>query len=245
MRIKKEKVAIDYEATKAFFKKRAEKFTIENPYSVTMYQDSNKELVIARNAKEIEKLYPYLNIGSQSKVLDIACGIGRWADALPEDITEYCGIDFSPELIEIAIQRNTKKNFQYYVGGAEQITEVLSLHQKGKYNTILLIGILVYLNDEKAISSLQQIVEASDANTILCIREPIAIQDRLTLKDYYSSELNDSYNAVYRTRNELISLFEEALLHRGFTIKAENYLFEESTLNNRKETAQYYFILER
>ena len=232
MRIKKEKVAIDYEATKAFFKKRAEKFTIENPYSVTMYQDSNKELVIARNAKEIEKLYPYLNIGSQSKVLDIACGIGRWADALPEDITEYCGIDFSPELIEIAIQRNTKKNFQYYVGGAEQITEVLSLHQKGKYNTILLIGILVYLNDEKAISSLQQIVEASDANTILCIREPIAIQDRLTLKDYYSSELNDSYNAVYRTRNELISLFEEALLHRGITIKAENYLFEESTLNN-------------
>ena len=99
MRIKKEKVAIDYEATKAFFKKRAEKFTIENPYSVTMYQDNNKELVIARNAKEIEKLYPYLNIGSQSKVLDIACGIGRWADALPEDITEYCGIDFSTELI--------------------------------------------------------------------------------------------------------------------------------------------------
>lgn len=245
MRIKNRKVTIDYEATKAFFKRRAEKFTEENPYSVTMYQDKNKELVAARNAKEIEKLYPYLNINRQSKVLDIACGIGRWADALPEDIAEYCGIDFSPELIEIATQRNTKENFHYYIGGAEQVTEVLNLHHKGKYNTILLIGILVYLNDKKAMSSLQQVAEAGDTNAILCIREPIAIQDRLTLKDFYSSELDDNYNAVYRTRDELMELFKDTLFYGGFTIKAENYLFEESALNNRKETAQYYFILER
>lgn len=87
--------------------------------------------------------------------------------------------------------------------------------------------------------------EASDTNAILCIREPIAIQDRLTLKDFYSSELDDNYNAIYRTRNELMGLFEDTLFCRGFTIKTENYLFEESALNNRRETAQYYFILER
>lgn len=142
MRIKNKKVAIDYEDTKAFFQKRAKKFTDDNPYSVTMYQDNNKDLVLARNAKEVEKLYPYLNINNQSKVLDVACGIGRWADVLPAEISEYCGIDFSEELIKIAIQRNRKKNFQYYVGGAEQIKEIISEHKKGKYNTILLIGIL-------------------------------------------------------------------------------------------------------
>lgn len=85
----------------------------------------------------------------------------------------------------------------------------------------------------------------SDYNSIVCIREPIAVQDRLTLKNFYSNELEDNYNAIYRTRDELLAFFQETLLCSGFIVKKEHYLFEENSLNNRKETAQYYFILER
>ena len=37
----------------------------------------------------------------------------------------------------------------------------------------------------------------------------------------------------------------EMFLNKGFRIKEEGFLFDDDTLNNRKETAQYYYILER
>ena len=95
----------NYIETHEFFKKRAEKFQEDNPYSVTMYQDNNADLVKNRNFKEVQKLYPLLKLNNKSKVLDVACGIGRWADAIKDEIQEYCGIDFSDELIGIAKER--------------------------------------------------------------------------------------------------------------------------------------------
>lgn len=243
MRIVKEKIAIDQEETRNFFKRRAKKFKEDNPYSVTMYQDNNKELVIQRNTKEINKLRPLLNIGEQSRVLDIACGIGRWADALPPDIAEYCGIDFSEEFIAIANQRNTKKNFEFYTGSVDEVQNVLAAHHKGKYNTILIMGIMVYLNDENLFPLLQQVKHVCEDNTIICIREPIALKDKLTLKDFFSDELEDNYNAIYRTREELIKILQQTLFLDGFTIREEGFLYDDEFLNNRKETTQYYFIL--
>ena len=68
MRIIEEKVDINYIETHEFFKKRAEKFQEDNPYSVTMYQDNNADLVKNRNFKEVQKLYPLLK-------LNIGCGM--------------------------------------------------------------------------------------------------------------------------------------------------------------------------
>lgn len=123
MRITEEIVDIDYHETKRFFEKRADKFSADNPYSVTMYQDHNKELVRERNRKETEKLLPLLKLHEDSRVLDVACGIGRWADAMPDYIEQYCGVDFSGELVEIARQRNKKDNFYFYEGAADKIEQ--------------------------------------------------------------------------------------------------------------------------
>lgn len=246
MRIIEEKVDIDYMETYNFFEKRAKKFQLNNPYSVTMYQDNNADLVKNRNYRETEKLYPLLKLNNQSKVLDVACGIGRWADAIKDEIREYCGIDFSDKLIGIAKKRNKKENFHFYTGNVYQIEEVLKKHDNEiKYNVILVIGILMYLNDTDLMSMLQQIEKVSEENAVICIREPIGIYDRLTLKDFYSEELEDNYNAIYRTREELYKAFHASLLKGGFQIREEGRLFKEKELNNRKETTQYFFILER
>ena len=85
MRVNEKHVNIDYQKTKDFFKHRAEKFQENNPYSVTMYQDNNKELVRERNEYETEKLLSLLSIDKESEILDVACGIGRWADAIKTD----------------------------------------------------------------------------------------------------------------------------------------------------------------
>lgn len=245
MRITESITDIDYEETKQFFKNRAGKFREDNPYSVTMYQDNNQKLVRERNKKEVEKLLPLLKLQNESRVLDVACGIGRWADALPEEIEEYCGVDFSGELIEIANRRNKKPNFSFLEGATTEIEQVMEKNHRGKYNRILMIGILIYLNDRDMKSALTQIEKRCESNTIICVREPVGIKDRLTLKDFFSEELKDNYNAIYRTRKELMVFFESTLIEKGFRIQKEGFLFQEDMLNNRKETAQYYYILER
>ena len=201
-------------------------------------------MVEERNNKEVEKLCPLLKLTADSRVLDIACGIGRWADAIKEEIKEYCGLDFSGELVEIANKRNSKVNFNFYEGTANEIERVLVSNGKGKYNTVLMVGILMYLNDSDIIDALEQVERSCEQNAVICVREPIGIKERLTLKDFFSEELKDSYNAIYRTREELIDFFD-VFMQKGFQIKKEGFLFDEDSLNNRKETAQYYYILER
>lgn len=245
MRIKEQVTDIDYKETKKFFTKRAEKYQENNPYSVTMYQDNHPELVKERNRVEIEKLSPKLQLSKKSRILDIACGIGRWADAVAVEIEEYCGIDFSGELIAIANKRNKKINFSFYEGAISEIDKVLRENGKGKYNTVLMVGILMYLNDNDLLQTLRAVEKACEENAVLCIREPVGIAERLTLKDFYSEELQDNYNAIYRTREELTALFDKAFFKKGFCVAEEGFLFDEDMLNNRKETAQYYYLIER
>lgn len=245
MRLSREKINIDYEETSRFFGERAKKYKEDNPYSVTMYQDNNPELVRIRNEKEVEKLLPKLRLDERSRVLDIACGIGRWADAITQDISGYIGVDFSKELIEIAKSRNTKENFSFYQGAASDISDILASHYIQGINKILMMGILIYLNDNEVADLFKQVGSIAGKNVTICIREPIAIEDRLTLKEFYSAELKDSYSAIYRTREELNEYMQENLVREGLQIKQEGFLFEEDALNNRKETAQYYYLLER
>ena len=245
MRIVQKIEDIDYTETKQFFEHRASKFKEDNPYAVTMYQDDHPELVTERNQKEVEKLKPMLAVDQNTRLLDIACGIGRWADAITEDIDEYCGIDFSSELIKIANERNKRENFFFYEGAATDIASVLTKQKKGTYNTVLVIGILVYINDKDLDCFLEQLESSCEDHAKICIREPIGQQDRLTLKEFYSDELNDEYHAIYRTRDELMKFLNNSLIKKGFHIEKEGFLFEDDALNNRKETVQYFFILER
>lgn len=246
MRIKKDITNIDYNQTKSFFQNRAGKYREDNPYSVTMYQDNNAELVRMRNEKEMNKLIPRLNLSEDSKVLDIACGIGRWADRMPDCIAEYFGVDFSEELVAIANQRNHRANISFAQGAASEIEKVLQKNGKGKFNRVLLIGILVYLNEADVKNMFWQLERICAEHTIICVREPIGLGERLTLQNFYSDELKDDYNAIYRTRDEITGFLQENLLKKGFVVREEGFLFDEDqALNNRKETAQYYFILER
>lgn len=245
-RVKKRIEKIDYHETRDFFKKRAGKFKADNPYSVTMYQDNNPQLVMERNQKETEKLLPMLMLDENSRVLDIACGIGRWSDAIKNSICQYCGVDFSEDLIKIAIQRNKHlSNRKFLVGAVNDIENVLENSGKEKYNRILMIGILMYLNENDMNTTLSQVEAVCENHSIICIREPIGITERLTLKHFYSEELEDTYNAIYRTRDELMGFFKETLIPKGFRLVKEDFLFSEDALNNRKETAQYYYIFER
>ncbi|MGN0638564.1 MAG: class I SAM-dependent methyltransferase [Huintestinicola sp.] len=241
-RIKNKITEISYDETKEFFRKRADKYDPQKPYCVTMYQDNHSELVVERNRREVEILYPQLGISPESRVLDIACGIGRWADAIKEEISCYLGIDFSEELIGIAKSRCSRPGFSFVAGDLKNVASICS---DKKYDTILMIGILQYLNDSDIAGILEGIISCCDDTATVCIREPIAEEGRLTLNHFYSEELKDNYNAIYRSNSELTAIFEQTFFKHGFSVKKQAYLFEEANLNNRKETSQYYYILTR
>lgn len=248
MRIKNEKEDIKYDGMKAFFRNRAKKYQKDNPYSVTMYQDNNPELVKARNKSEIEKLLPKLCLAGNSRVLDVACGIGRWAEAIRNQgqVEWYCGVDFSEELINIANERNEVSDFSFYAGSALELQKVLGENKvECLFNVVLIVGIQVYFNDIDIPVLLQQVCGLCDEHAVICMREPIGIDGRLTLKEFYSEELQDNYNAIYRTHQEHQLFYDNILLPSGFNVTDEGFLFEEPFLNNRKETAQYYWIFER
>lgn len=244
-RIKGTAVDINSNEVLRFYSERAKKYKKENPYEVTMLQDNNPELVRERNRKQIEVILPFLSLDKDSRILDVACGIGRWYDAVDIDIKEYCGIDFVDNLIQIAKENHKdSENADFLTGSATELEQILERKGKGTYNRVLMIGCLMYFNDADIRTVLRQICHVTDKDTIFCIIAPVAISDRLTLKDFYSGELKDNYNAIYRTREECMYLFEEILIPAGFHVEKTGWVFED-TLNNRKETAQYYFVLRK
>lgn len=243
MRLINKKENLNYNETKSFFEKRAKKYNENNPYSVTMYQDNNAELVKKRNKYETDKLLKLINLNEESKVLDVACGIGRWADAIGTGIERYLGVDFSEGLIDIANKRNKNPKAKFIAGSSTELNNLLD--KDDSFSHILIIGLFVYLNDDDVAKVFEQAEKFCAEHATICIREPIGITDRLTLKEFYSEELKDNYNAIYRTDAEFKQIMKSTLLDKGFKIKQEGFLFDDDALNNRKETSQYFYILER
>ena len=104
-RIKGAKSVIDYSATSEFFAGRATKYSAQAPYVATSYQDNAPDLAMARDSHEKELIMPILKIDVSSRVIDIGCGVGRWADSVIPLAGVYLGLDFCPELIQVANSR--------------------------------------------------------------------------------------------------------------------------------------------
>ena len=247
MRLKKSIANINTDKVKAFYDQRAKSYSGGSIDNVTMLQDKNPALSEKRTHAEFAKLLPKLRLDSNSCVLDLACGAGRWLEALPINISKYRGIDFSDGLIEIARSRNTRPNAEFFTGSILEADTILA-NDKGSFNRVLMMGLFPCLNDSDTLSVLSTIpslmVNTDVGGGVICIRASIGIDERLTLKDFYSEELQSDYEAIYRTRDEYMEMFARTLFPAGFAVTDQGLMYDDS-LNNRKETTQYYFIIER
>ncbi|OEF97719.1 class I SAM-dependent methyltransferase [Desulfuribacillus alkaliarsenatis] len=245
-RIKNKVISIDYEKANQFFENRANKYNEKYPYVSTMYQDSNPELTKLRDEYEKNKIFPMLEIDFESKILDVGCGVGRWADLLYKNGSIYLGVDFSNDLLELARKRITtipgKVEFQHL---AAQDIKNNNLVISGNFNRFIITGVLQYLNDADIEKCLQGIVSLADTNSIVYIKETVSIESRLTLNQFYSEELDVEYSAIYRNKEQYETIFEKTLIANGFRTIKRGYLYEDKVLNNRNETMQYFYILER
>lgn len=242
-RIKGGRATLEPEAVAQFFKDRANKFNSNHPLTAVLYQDQNPTLAEERDTYEKQVALPLLNLTSKDRVLDIGCGIGRWAGLIQSNVNLYCGIDFSEGLIRIAKQQCVADNVHFYVAGADQVT-CDKVIQHAPYNRILIAGLMIYLNDEQIVKLYEGIKKVVDSNCIIYLREPLALTERLTLNQFWSEELAAAYSAIYRTESELYSLIYDAF---GSLIKKNisfHPLYAEDSLNNRSETKQFYTVFE-
>lgn len=244
-RIYKSIVNINYDSTRQFFSQRAEMFEKVGKLSVTMYQDNNPDLTKLRDEHERSLVTPLLGLTIDSKVLDIGCGVGRWGFHLVRQISLYVGTDFCPDLIEIA-KKEAETNYkdQNVFFQTISCTEITAekLIKKPPFNLIIIAGLFVYLNDTDCMKLLTLIPKLTSKHSTIYIREPIAFENRLTLQNYFSNELNTNYNAIYRTEQEYFSFLSDTLFDSGFKISHSGFLFPEE-LENRAETKQRYYIL--
>lgn len=240
-----EKPVIDQAAVLDFFEARAKKVATLGSTRAVIYQDKSEDLAERRDAVEKSLLYPVLELGSEDRVLDAGCGTGRWAEILIPNCNSYHGVDVSPGLIQVAEERfRAASNARFSVCPLEKIS-LPAIGAIESFTRIISFGVYIYLNDDAALNALHCMGQVAAPQARIVLREPIAVTNRLTLKEHFSDEMDQYYNAIYRTEAELLEMVDATLIKAGFRLRASGDVYSDSALNNRVETKQKWFVLTR
>ena len=243
-RILNNKVAIDESEVLNFFEDRAQRYDDSQPLVSVIYQDNNPALAVARDQFEKNKLLPLLGLKPDDSVLDIGCGIGRWADALDGKVARYHGTDLIKGLTDIASRRlahNPQFTFQA-LRAQDNRPELLIA--RPPFSLIIVTGLFIYLNDDDCLTLLNNVASCCTQGSRILMREPVGVERRLTLRNVWSEELKHNYSAIYRPVGEYMSMFTDTLFGQNFQVEQSEALFPVE-LSNRKETTQHFFILRK
>lgn len=248
-RIKGQKVKIDYKDTLNFFNDRGKETPLRHKYNYVLFQDEQPHLAIERDRYEKEKVCSIIDFSKQEIVLDIGCGVGRWGEEVLERGVQYVGIDYSKQLLSIAEEnlQQWKEKCTLIQSSAQSLLEGLADGDRlQKYDTIFINGVLMYLNDADLLMCFHQLGKVINTDKcVIYIKETVASEERLTLNNFYSEDLNHAYTAIYRTAEEYKKLLMETLIEPfQFILERSEDLYSED-LKNRKETKDYFYILKK
>jgi SAM-dependent methyltransferase len=235
-------VAIDKDSVKQFFEQRAKKAEVVGQLSAVIYQDKNPALAVERDRAEKALLIDKIMLKPGLRVLDLGCGNGRWAGELLKFGCIYYGVDGSAGLIAQAQTKYAdEKHASFRVVCAERISAAVI---GAGFERILIFGLLIYLNDEDLVRLAASLPDIAGEDCRLVVREPVGIEARLTITDHFSTDMDQVYNAIYRTEAEILEMFAPLFDH-GFRLVGRGDVYEDHSLNNRVETKQRWMIFER
>lgn len=246
-RIYGEKCDISYDKTLEFFENRGNHKKLKHKYNYVLFQDDSPELAVERDRFEKKKIGGLLHWQQGNTVMDIGCGVGRWGEEVLERGLTYIGIDFSGQQLKVAEENLSQFSKPYLLFQDSFQNARTSLHEHTDYRTVdklFINGVMMYINDDDLEQGLKDIYSICSPQCEIYIKESMAIDERLTLSDFYSESLSQDYTVIYRSIADYKQLIGKYFVQAGFEISSEGYLFEEE-LRNRKETADYYMILRR
>ena len=232
-RIYADKIEIDNNSTKEFWENRAN--NINNLQTVLLGSDKTGIEQNTRNEHEKLIVESVVKQIQNPRILDIGCGIGRWAENLINQFDSYTGVDFSEGFIDYASKKfSDNENIKFYNNSILNLDkEILD----SNFNFIICTGVLMYVND----SNICDIFKAFRRVTpeYVYIQESISLMDvRLTLNQFESKDLKTNYNAIYRTKQE----YEEYFKTNKFDIIKTDLLLDNKS-GAREETNAQYWIL--
>ena len=243
-RVHGKKITIDDREVERFFLSRAQRDRTLGPVVAMLFQDSDPALALARDRYEKTVLLPVIAPTVTDRVLDIGCGLGRWTGDLADKVAYYVGSDPITPLIEVARRKYARRNnVEFHVCGAEEIS-LERLSETADFTIILVAGVLQYVNDTVCEEAFRRALSCAAQACRISIRVPIGIEGRFTLNGVWSEELDHEYSAIYRSRAEYLGWFDQIFEPTGFSLRREFPLYPEA-LNNRVETRQHVFLLER
>lgn len=229
----------------SFFEQRAEKIGKVGPVRAVIYQDKHPDLAERRDRAEKQRIKPLLALDGTQRLLDVGCGTGRWASEVAGLCARYHGIDLSDGLVAYAREHFAGyENCRFSVAPVDRFS-LASIGEHVPFDRALCAGVLIYLNDDDVVQAMDCLERAMDVSARMVFREPMGIGQRLTIKDHYSDDLEQTYNAIYRTQEEIEALMRTTLLAREFRIRDSGDVFDVDGLNNRAETRQRWMLLER
>lgn len=225
---------VDSEKIKKFFNNRAKK---DEEALLVKTEFSDKENVEKRHKEESELLLNKIDFENK-KILEIGCGIGRWAEVFHDKCDSYLGIDYSEDLIEIAKENYNYDNCHFQVLSASQL-DTADLLVNAPFDIVIITGVLIYFNDDTIKKMIKDLNSLCASNKTIYIRETLSfLETRLTLKDFFSENLEADYNAIYRTDDEFLDFING--INGNITIETDE-IFDE--LKNFTETGYKYFLI--
>lgn len=203
--------------------------------SVLLGYDKPSQAHIERNLKEKEILISLINNKKNLRILDIGCGIGRWAENLINNIDSYVGIDYSKGFIEYAKEKyKSNDSIEFY---EMALLDISNNFLSKKFDLIICTGVLMYVNDADLLNILTNVKQMLGG--YFYIQESISIMDkRLTLDNFKSEALNANYSAIYRMSSEYEKIFNDL----NFNIINTNLLLDDK-IGARQETNARYWLL--
>jgi ubiquinone/menaquinone biosynthesis C-methylase UbiE len=241
-RVYGKKISIDTKSTVSFYDQRAK--TNKNrkqEYTTVLLGDQDPEYSLKWDKYEKELIIPKLMLNKEKVVLDLGCGMGRWADAISGICGAYHGVDFSAEMVALARQKERKRNCYFYnmsVADAVVSQEITCR----KYDIVIVTGVSMYINDEELAECYRGLGRLACEDTLFYFEESVGKNERLTLNHIWSENLNDYYGAIYRTRDEYIDLIKA---YMGNVEYLEEGYMDFLDKKEQSETSHWYSLIRR
>jgi len=221
---------MDYGRVKKFWDDRATLYG-KIPFESIGNLEQDPTLVDLKVKLETEKISHWLGSLKGQNILDLGSGIGQWSFRFALWGAErIVAVDYSSKLTSIAKKEAKRRK----LGGVEfLVSPAESFFAERKFDLIYISGLLIYLSDTQIENLLGNIKRMCKAGGRVLVRDGTGLSGRYEISNVYSEHLDDNYSAIYRTRDEYLSIFAE----HGFGLLADEDMFDDgSPLNKHAET---------
>jgi cyclopropane fatty-acyl-phospholipid synthase-like methyltransferase len=227
---------IDSDKVRAFWKTRGDKLD-KLPFESIANLEEKPDLLQMKITLEQEKIMPLLPLQGDAAILDLGAGVGQWSFRFAPKVKQVIAVEYTDALADIGRQEAAKRGLT----NVEFITSPAECFQSPhRFDVIFISGLFVYLNEDQSQQLMNHLPTMLKPNGTILLRDGTSILNQAHyINNRYSDILSEQYSALYRTRNEYVSLFEKA----GFNLIQDGQVFDEGCpLNKFPETRLWYYL---